>query len=92
VKFLADGFKLDLDLFSEALTAGCLLAMEGLLEDLAVGANFRLRDVLDLLNLIYGLNILAVWLDGVVGVGLSSDGPGEEGSISTCGVECRPIV
>jgi hypothetical protein len=40
VKLLADGFKLDLDLFSEALTAGCLLAMEGFLKNLAVWANF----------------------------------------------------
>jgi len=40
VKFLADGFKLDLDFLSEALTAGCLLAMEGFLKDLAVWANF----------------------------------------------------
>ena len=60
VKFLADGFKLNLDLFSEALTAGSLLAMEGFLEDLAVGADFGLRNIVDLLNLIDGLNIHAI--------------------------------
>ena len=92
VKLLADGFKLDLDLLSEALTSGSLLAMEGLLKDLAVGANFGLWNVLNLLNLVYGLNIHAIWLDGVVGVGLSTYGPGEEGTITTCSIEGGPIV
>jgi hypothetical protein len=92
VKLLADGFKLDLDLFPEALTPGGLLAMEGLLKDLAVGANFGLWNILNLFNLVYGLNVHAFGLDGVVGVGLSTYGPGEEGTITTCGIECGPIV
>jgi hypothetical protein len=60
MKLLADGFKLDLDLFSEALTAGSLLAMESFLKDLAVGADFGLRNIVDLLDLIDGLNIHAI--------------------------------
>jgi len=92
VKLLADGFKLDLNFFSEALTSGSLLAMEGFLKDLAVGANFGLWNILNLFNLIYSLNIHTIWLDGVVGVGLSTYGPGEEGTITTCSIECRPIV
>ena len=66
--------------------------MECFLKDLAVGANFGLWNILNLFNLVYGLNIHAFWLDGVVGVRLSTHGPGEEGTITTCGIECGPIV
>jgi hypothetical protein len=61
--------------------------VEGLLEDLAVGSDLRLWDVLDLLNLIDGFYIHAFQLDRVVGVGLATDGPGEESSLTSCSIE-----
>lgn len=92
MKLLANGFKLNLDFFSKALTSGSLLAMEGFLKDLAVRANFGLFHILNLFNLIYGLNIHALWLDRVVGIWLPTYCPGEEGTITTCSIECGPVV
>jgi hypothetical protein len=92
MKFLADGIEFHLDLLSEAFTAGGLLAVEGLLEDLTVGPDLRLRNVIDLFNLVYGLHIHAIQLNGVMRIGLATNGPSKEGTITTGCIEGRSII
>ena len=92
MKLLSDGVELYLDLLTETLTSRCLLPVKGLLEDLPVGSDLRLRQILDLLQLIYGLDIHTLQLDRVVWVRLTTHCPREKGSVSTGSVKCGSVA
>lgn len=87
VKLLLDNLKFGLDFLSEALFLGSLLSVELLLKNLAVGANLRLRDVFDLLNLIECFHVELFGLDWMVGVRLAAHCPSKEGTVTSCSVE-----
>ncbi len=91
MQLLPDVLQLDLDLFTESFPPGSLLPMELFLKYFAVGPYFRLRDVLDLLDLVDGLDVGAFERDWMVRVGLASDSPGEKTTVTACCIECRTV-